>query len=1599
MPFSLFRAARLQVSTLQATKRHYRQRLLNFVLSGLTFVNIAYLLLSLLDGEHDLSSSFNLILLVAPAVLLVMLWFNVQGWTAIIGPTCVVFIGMAVFATTYFEQETSYVDDFLYYHIIGMVLSRFLLSPRLALLYIGAIFAGIGWMALYYGSDLYLDLLNVITFLAFSMVVFMALIEFLQRLENARQVELEKQIRSQEQLLQTAFDGVLLVDDELKVIEASAAFARLLGYSADAVLQDKSVFLDDLPSPAQGHWTDLFEMRARHANGNILYFEATYRTEGTHLLMAVRDVSEQWEQKNLLIQRADYFSALHETALALMHFQDHAQILTRILRYATTLVGTTHGFVALFEDRQQQVRVRAATGVFTAHVSTVVPLHSYVVKQVQSTRQPLMVDDFASWNAAHEPFNHIKIHAFVAVPLLVQQDLRGFIGIAHHDDHERFSQEDIEVLRQFADLASLSLANTQLYADLRRNQQMLNAIIENTTDAIYIKTKDGRYLLFNPASEHTYGVSAEHILDHYDYEVFQPELLEQINHVDQLVLQNGFPHTYEFDIVAEGAEQVYLTTKFPYLAADGGVQGVVAMSRDITAMKQAERVLRRSEAYYRALIDNALDIILIVSRQGYVRFMSPSMERNLGYSSEDLENISILELVHPDDLQRLIKRFIRIRHNEIVRPIECRIRHQDGSWRVFELAAIDRTDSEISAGYIINARDISERKHAEVQLQRHLTALQSLHEASLRLYEAPNLDAVLDALLASTADVFPRMSGATIHLFNAKSNKLEPERAFPRAIMDGSMSFSPGQGTAGLAYRQQTVIRVNNTWEDTRFLQDTLHPNAFRSILIVPLLSRDEALGTLSIIAREEDAFDHNDEIIADMLARQTAVLLERVQRFDEEQRQRRFSEALYKLSFSLNSAMTLDDLFEQVLFHVLKSIPSDAANIMLLDEEQRIARMVRHYGYEGRDSEFSVDFDFELQHFHNLNHIFKARSPLTIANTVEDSRWRTGLTDDGYWIRSYAGAPIVRGDKVIGFLNLDSAKVAHFSEADTQRLMAFANQIGVAIEKVGLIESEQQQREISDTLRDIANTLTRTTRRDELLQRFLEQVARLIPYDAAGIWIVDDVGRSHFLAGKGHERFGVRETVETTVHDPETDELMKQVVETKQVVIISDTTGMAWTQGDFSYIRSWACSPILVRGKFYGKLALDNTHKGFYQPHHIPVLETLAKQLSIALENVSLFEQVQNYAALLEHRVAERTAELEHERLQLQTILASMDEGVIYTDYRDGDECPTIQYVNASLSRLLGIASDQLVGKQLCKISDRILDDDDDPALQFFLDPVNAPPQPERSEWRGEVQLETETQGTIECAMTVLTVNVAEKNQIWAVAVIRDISMEKALQAQRERFVANASHELRTPLTNLVTRMYLLKNQPDKADTHIRVMERTIERLTTLAEDLLDITRYDNHVIRIDPDVHDLSAVIKSVVELQLASAQFKGIQLESTLPEETILVMIDENRFHQVITNLLVNAINYTHKDTVVHVYVSATHDTAIVCVEDNGTGIAPEQLKHIFEPFFRATEGRVNGTGLGLTIAKEIVDLHGGHIWAESEVDRGSRFYVQLPRHYPS
>jgi PAS domain S-box-containing protein len=222
---------------------------------------------------------------------------------------------------------------------------------------------------------------------------------------------------------------------------------------------------------------------------------------------------------------------------------------------------------------------------------------------------------------------------------------------------------------------------------------------------------------------------------------------------------------------------------------------------------------------------------------------------------------------------------------------------------------------------------------------------------------------------------------------------------------------------------------------------------------------------------------------------------------------------------------------------------------------------------------------------------------------------------------------------------------------------------------------------------------------------------------------------------------------------------------------------------------------------------------------------------------------------------------------------------------------------------------------------------------------------------------------------------------------------------AARDRFLAMLGHELRNPLNSIsiVARMLERESLSDERLTKLRSMiSRETRQLSTLVDDLLDVSRVLAGKMSLAMESIDLIALVRASAQSFEDLARQRALKLEVSLPEEPLGIVGDPVRMHQVIGNLVTNAIKFTEPGGMVEVTVGPDADSAVLRVRDTGIGIAPEMLIHIFEPFAQATLQPPHGLGLGLSLVKEVTELHGGTVTALSEgIGRGSEFTIRLPR----
>ena len=222
-----------------------------------------------------------------------------------------------------------------------------------------------------------------------------------------------------------------------------------------------------------------------------------------------------------------------------------------------------------------------------------------------------------------------------------------------------------------------------------------------------------------------------------------------------------------------------------------------------------------------------------------------------------------------------------------------------------------------------------------------------------------------------------------------------------------------------------------------------------------------------------------------------------------------------------------------------------------------------------------------------------------------------------------------------------------------------------------------------------------------------------------------------------------------------------------------------------------------------------------------------------------------------------------------------------------------------------------------------------------------------------------------------------------------------------KDDFLATLAHELRTPMTGILGWVQMLKEDASAdgdAATAIQMIESSARMQARLVEDLLDVSRIIAGKLRMEMAPVELGPVVEAVVETFRARATESNIKLDVTIEEHPLSVFGDETRLHQMIWNLLSNALKFTPENGRVHLDLSCRDSRAILRVSDTGRGISPEFLPHVFERFRQAdnTSTRTqSGLGLGLAIVRHLVDVHGGAVAVESPgTDQGSTFIITLP-----
>ncbi|MFT4414562.1 cell wall metabolism sensor histidine kinase WalK [Fredinandcohnia humi] len=351
-----------------------------------------------------------------------------------------------------------------------------------------------------------------------------------------------------------------------------------------------------------------------------------------------------------------------------------------------------------------------------------------------------------------------------------------------------------------------------------------------------------------------------------------------------------------------------------------------------------------------------------------------------------------------------------------------------------------------------------------------------------------------------------------------------------------------------------------------------------------------------------------------------------------------------------------------------------------------------------------------------------------------------------------------------------------------------------------------------------------------------------------------------------------------------------------------------------------------------------------------------------------------------LSNKIQDAQATTEGERRKLASVLAHMTDGVIATD-RKG----RIILINEPAANMLDVSRETVLNQSIVSILgldeqysfEQLVHDIDTEILDFST---------------------SKKQYIIKVSFSVIQKETGFINGL--IAVLYDVTEQEKIESERREFVANVSHELRTPLTTMRSYLEALAEGAWKdeniAPQFLNVTQTETERMIRLVNDLLQLSKLDSKDYRFSKEMINFTAYFHRVID-RFEMTKEQHVSFTRSLPDKPIYLEMDQDKITQVLDNIISNALKYSPEGGKITFQVKEHEGQIEVSVRDEGVGIPKENLDRIFDRFYRVDKARtrkLGGTGLGLAIAKEMVEAHGGRIWATSEEGIGTTVFFTLP-----
>ncbi|MAT42591.1 MAG: hypothetical protein CL609_09635 [Anaerolineaceae bacterium] len=924
-----------------------------------------------------------------------------------------------------------------------------------------------------------------------------------------------------------------------------------------------------------------------------------------------------------------------------------------------------------------------------------------------------------------------------------------------------------------------------------------------------------------------------------------------------------------------------------------------------------------------------------------------------------------------------------------------------------EPVAFDQEDENLASSLAQQTALALENARLFRASQQRSQQLQALTEVGSTITSSLQSEALINSLLDRLGSV---VSYDTATLWLRENDKLTVVAAKGFADDEDRAGISVSIEDSAL-FQQMNAdllpIFVPDIRKDDRF-PSLLEPERL-SWLGIPLLSKSTLVGMIALEKQEASYYQADGVQIATTFASQAAVALENARLFEEsvrrtmelDQRSQRLA-LLNRFSGEVTATLDESHILELSIEQILQAVDLEQGAALLIDGQ-------------------TVRFVFSKPHFESLQlaevkslpvfeHLQETQG-IMIVPDVSTEKSLGGLTElflKPRETQSLLIIPLLSATTVLGWLLLESKQIRRFSPDEIELARTITNQAAVAVQNARLLAetrslTEDLERRVqertaemmrehhnSQTLLRITTELSASLDITQVLQRTLGVLNESMQAQSSLIILAQSDQMYH----AGEKTFQLDS--EGILPSTAPEKIIARWVMRERAATIVDYAAedKRWTfeNVDSLIFKSALGVPLKLGEELLGTLLLTHQDKNYFMIDQVNLVEAVAKQISVALNNAELFNLIRDQAENLGNMLRDQQIESSRSR----AILEAVADGVLVTDANN-----KINLLNQSASEILGLKPKSVYGKNLEDFSGVF-----GSAANEWMSTIRLWTQDPTAYIFGDTYAEQVTLDNDRIISVHLAPVIWRTDFLGTVSVFRDITTEVQVDRMKSEFITNVSHELRTPLTAIkgyadIMLMGASGTVNDQQKHFLDIIRTNTIRLGVLVNDILDVSQIETGRMELNLKAVDLVYTAEEVIRKtkERSVGEEKPMTFTLHAPESLPKIKGDPDRILQIINNLVNNAYTYTPENGAIQVFMEQKDQFIQVDVIDNGIGIAEDIRDRVYERFYRGEDPLVlasAGTGLGLAVAKTLVEMHNGQIWFESSgiPGEGSVFSITLP-----